>query len=123
MGEKNQKRTGRTLEGKACLYLETGSEGSTWAFEEHSDKVENKDSSIYDKLHFLKNGDYLEIFHPETNEEIWSGYVDLEERTTIDENILGFRVHSKPLNAKEEEWIKYFVQEYPARLTQKEKKE
>ena len=81
---------------------------------------EISDSWSYEGLHILKDGDYLRVFSKENpNEIIWEGEIQLRQRTSFDENVFGWRVHSKPTNVDPEKWARWFLNEHPAKFTKK----
>ena len=109
----------KLLKGVCHLFSETRTEGRYWAFQDSKfiKKVGEKEDWSYDGLHVLRSGDWLTIYDKEKPGKIvWEGVVSLKPRTSFDEHVRGWRVHSTPLNADKEKWADYFFKEYPAEL-------
>lgn len=99
----------KSFNGYLTFFTETGTEGGYWAFQE-----EGKDG--YDGLHILKDGDRITVFDETSRKEIWGGEIRLSPRSDIDENVFGFRVHSRQIGVDMDEWARMFFCEYPAVL-------
>lgn len=102
------------LHGTCVFFSETGTEGGYWAFQDS----QHPDS--YDGLHILKKGDQLIIYDKDDPQRVaWKGTVSLIPRTSLEENVFGWRIHSRPQNADLEEWARLFFHGYPAMLVLK----
>lgn len=64
------------MKGKLNTYFETGTEGSYWAIYDESKK--NKDGFLpHSAMKILKNGDFLKIYVPGTDQIYWEGKIEL----------------------------------------------
>jgi len=108
-----------TLEGKLHLWFETGQEGCLWAFQDN--KYISQDGWDLRGLTVLHSGDYLEILHE--NRVVWSGEIDLRLYPVHQESVFNQYIHADQKGIRREEWAKYFVAEYDARLTINEKRQ
>lgn len=72
----------------------------------------------YSGLHLLKDGDYLEIFS-KTNptEIIWSGDISLQWDPPFTQSVFGFWIHADQNGVEREQWGKWFMEQFPAKLT------
>lgn len=110
------------LKGVLHLWSETGTEGGYWAFQDERFIEPPTDDYpyakwSYDGLHVLENGDELTIYHPETNKVVWQGQIDLQQHPLFTEYTTeGFWIHADQKNISREDWSKFFLREYPARL-------
>lgn len=84
------------------------------ANDEHEEEI--GDSWSYEGLHILQNHDHLTIYHPDNNEEVWSGVINLEQFGLFTERALGMWIHADQIGIERDVWAKYFFKEYSARL-------
>lgn len=89
-------------------------EKSSCANNEHEEEI--GEFWGYEGLHILQNGDHLTIYHPESNQEVWSGVINLKQYDLFTEHASGMWIHADQIGIEREVWAEYFFNEYPARL-------
>ena len=123
-----------TMTGVLHFHSETGTEGGHWAFQEDNfirptDDLERFPGGVewyYAGLHVLHDGDKLEIFDNELDDELlWSGEIKLIQHKLFSEDAFGLWIHADQSGIEREAWAKWFMDRKPARitLTDKEKVE
>ncbi len=70
----------------------------------------------YKGLHILDDGDKLSIYHPKTNEGVWSGTIELQHYPVFTEHAEGLWIHADQKGMDRLSWARFFFEEYPARL-------
>ena len=73
----------------------------------------------YEGLHILEEGDELTIYHPKSNQEVWSGTIDLKHYNVFTEHASGWWIHADQKGIERDTWAEYFFKEFPARLITK----
>ena len=73
----------------------------------------------YEGLHLLKDGDHLTIYHPDNNNEVWSGVIALKQHPLFTEDASGLWIHADQIGMDREVWAEYFFKGYHAKLKQK----
>ncbi|MEK6809705.1 MAG: hypothetical protein AABY40_03450 [Nanoarchaeota archaeon] len=104
------------LEGVLFFHSETGTEGGYWAFQDSQFISSDNASWSYEGLHILRNGDRLTIYHPENNNEVWSGVIALKQYPLFTEDARGLWIHADQTGIDRETWAEYFFKSYRARL-------
>ncbi|MBI5398447.1 hypothetical protein HZB03_03195 [Candidatus Woesearchaeota archaeon] len=74
------------------------------------------DAWDYQGLHILENGDHLTIYHPDNNEEVWSGVINLKQHDLFSEHASGWWIHADQKGIERAVWAEYFFKEYSAKL-------
>lgn len=74
------------------------------------------DDWSYEGLHLLRDGDYLTIYHPNDNKEVWSGVIRLKQYALFTEDAFGLWIHADQEGIERDVWAEYFLREYPAKL-------
>lgn len=70
----------------------------------------------YEGLHILQNGDQLTIYHPDNNNEMWLGIINLKQHDLFTQHASGLWIHADQKGIDREVWAKYFFEKYPAKL-------
>lgn len=134
------------INGRLMFHSETGTEGgwycvqdNAWshgrevetcpwgalsdcpAFLDHWPKGWTPQHSSYEGLITLKNGDQL-IISNDIGEVLWSGVVQLRSVNSYgpDGGTGGWRVHQKPENVDDAQWLGWFAKEHPVVLERAE---
>jgi len=64
----------------------------------------------------LENGDYLAIYHPETQKEVWSGTINLKQHKLFSQHASGMWIHADQIGIERDVWAEYFFRSYNAKL-------
>lgn len=116
----------KALEGYLYGYFETGYEGTYWVFLENEiNNCSNTGKSPYDYMHFLEDGDYLEVF--KDGKLFWSGVIKQDSKTNKKQSPYNPNwwqqvscnrwVHWIQEGFDHDEWGKMFFRQYKAKLT------
>lgn len=70
----------------------------------------------YEGLRVLQNGDQLTIYHPDNNQEIWSGVINLKQYDLFTQTASGMWIHADQKGIDREVWAKYFFDQCPVKL-------
>jgi len=109
------------LEGVCTFHSETGTEGGHWAFQD-SRHIHGEHWS-YEGLHILKDGDFLTIYSRfywiffRRKVVKWTGKISLLYYPVFTESVNGMWIHAGQEGVDRETWAKYFLYEFPAKLT------
>ena len=82
----------------------------------HQFKLVCKENWSYEGLHILGDGDQLTIYHPDNNNEVWSGVIALKQHPLFTEDAHGFWIHADQIGIDREIWAEYFFKGYSAKL-------
>lgn len=119
-GSVKKEETPEIYEGVLELFWETGTEGGYWALQDErfiSNRGTEKESYSFEGLRILRDGDVLTIFSREDKAKVvWEGVISLQQRSSFEENVNGFRIHANQKGIEREKWAEWFFDKYPAKL-------
>lgn len=87
---------------------------------QHEFKLTTKEFYLYEGFHILRGGDYLTIYLKEDpNKIVWQGKISLKQYPSFTQAAHGLWIHADQKGVDRETWAKYFMEEYPSKLTKR----
>ena len=112
-------REGEPIKGVCYIHSETGTEGGLLSV-----FANTPPEGYWERLHYIKIGDYLTVYSPGRLERVlWSGVVDSPTRYFVSFEVNGLDYLPGPTGVRRADWIEYFTKKYPASLIEVKREE